>query len=73
MAEPQALSRDLDRLDAQLDSLEDAMAPLLTGLAARAAQLPLLDRAKLFSLTAYSIESLLFCASLFRDGPACTG
>ncbi|KAG5974081.1 hypothetical protein E4U58_003681 [Claviceps cyperi] len=51
---------DLDKLDCQLDKLEDALSPLLKGLNERASQLPLLDKAKLFSLTAYAIESLLF-------------
>ncbi|KHN98692.1 exosome-associated family protein [Metarhizium album ARSEF 1941] len=54
------ITPDLDRLDSQLDRLEDALAPLLRNLGDKASQLPLLDRAKLFSLTAYSIESLLF-------------
>jgi exosome complex protein LRP1 len=55
------ITPDLDKLDTQLDTLEDALAPLLKNLNEKASQLPLLDRAKLFSLTAYSIESLLFC------------
>ncbi len=61
MAESKGLVRDLDKLDVQLDNLEDALGPLLDGLDERASQLPLLDRAKLFSLSAYAIESLLFC------------
>ncbi|GJN67421.1 hypothetical protein PLIIFM63780_004860 [Purpureocillium lilacinum] len=60
MAESKGLVRDLDKLDVQLDNLEDALGPLLDGLDERASQLPLLDRAKLFSLSAYAIESLLF-------------
>lgn len=51
---------DLKRLDSQLDSLEEALQPLLDGLDDMS-QLPLLDKAKLYSLTAYAIESLLFC------------
>ena len=61
MAESKGLVRDLDKLDVQLDNLEDALGPLLDGLDEKASQLPLLDRAKLFSLSAYAIESLLFC------------
>ncbi|UNI24245.1 hypothetical protein JDV02_010008 [Purpureocillium takamizusanense] len=67
MAESKGLVRDLDKLDVQLDNLEDALGPLLEGLDERASQLPLLDRAKLFSLSAYAIESLLF-ASLKLQG-----
>lgn len=55
------ITSDLDRLDGQLDNLEDALKPLLGQLEDLSSQLPLLDKAKLFSLTAYSIESLLFC------------
>ncbi|KAI9163484.1 Exosome complex protein [Paramyrothecium foliicola] len=54
------ISRDLDKLDDQLDDLEDALEPLLGNLEELSSQLPLLDKAKLFSLAAYSIESLLF-------------
>lgn len=51
----------VEKLDSQLDKLEDALEPLLGNLSEMASQLPLLDRAKLYSLTAYAIESLLFC------------
>lgn len=61
MSDVKDITPDLDRLDSQLDNLEDALAPLLNNLNEKASQLPLLDKAKLFSLTAYSIESLLFC------------
>jgi exosome complex protein LRP1 len=57
------ISRDLDKLDDQLDDLEDALEPFLGNLEELSSQLPLLDKAKLFSLAAYSIESLLFCES----------
>ncbi|EFY86367.1 hypothetical protein J3458_009193 [Metarhizium acridum] len=60
MSDVKDITPDLDRLDSQLDNLEDALAPLLNNLNEKASQLPLLDKAKLFSLTAYSIESLLF-------------
>jgi exosome complex protein LRP1 len=55
------LTPDLDKLDDQLDSLEEVMKPLLGDVSEVASQLPLLDRAKLFVLTTYAIESLLFC------------
>ena len=61
MTDVKDLSPDLDRLDGQLDDLEEAMEPLLNNLQELSSQLPLLDKAKLFSLTAYAIESLLFC------------
>lgn len=61
MADVKDITRDLDKLDSQLDNLEEALAPLLGNLDELSSQLPLLDKAKLFSLAAYSIESLLFC------------
>ncbi|OAA60064.1 exosome-associated family protein [Cordyceps fumosorosea ARSEF 2679] len=60
MADVKDITRDLDKLDSQLDNLEEALAPLLGNLDELSSQLPLLDKAKLFSLAAYSIESLLF-------------
>ncbi|KAL7822737.1 Sas10/Utp3/C1D family protein [Trichoderma gracile] len=51
---------DVERLGSQLDGLEDALEPLLGNLSEMSSQLPLLDRAKLFSMAAYAIESLLF-------------
>ncbi|KAG5924203.1 hypothetical protein E4U61_001342 [Claviceps capensis] len=60
MSDVKDITPDLDKLDYQLDKLEDALSPLLKDLNERASQLPLLDKAKLFSLTAYAIESLLF-------------
>ncbi|OTA06429.1 hypothetical protein A9Z42_0071680 [Trichoderma parareesei] len=51
---------DVERLSSQLDGLEDALEPLLGNLSEMSSQLPLLDRAKLFSMAAYAIESLLF-------------
>lgn len=61
MTDVKDITRDLDKLDSQLDNLEDALAPLLGNIDEISSQLPLLDKAKLFSLAAYSIESLLFC------------
>ncbi|PHH66404.1 hypothetical protein CDD81_7459 [Ophiocordyceps australis] len=60
MADVKDITRNINKLDAQLDSLEDAIEPLLGDVGAMASQLPLLDKAKLFSLTAYALESLLF-------------
>jgi exosome complex protein LRP1 len=52
----------LERLDDEIDDLEEAAAPLLkTTISDTASKLPLLDKAKLYVLMTYSIESLLFC------------
>ncbi|EGU77106.1 hypothetical protein FOXB_12404 [Fusarium oxysporum f. sp. conglutinans Fo5176] len=61
MTDVKDITPDLDRLDNQLDDLEEKLQPLLGNLEGMASQLPLLDKAKLFSLTAYAIESLMFC------------
>ena len=60
MADVKDLTPDMERLDSHLDDLEDALQPLIRNLESMSSQLPLLDKAKLFSLAAYSIESLLF-------------
>lgn len=60
MSDVKNITPDLDRLEAQLDDLEEALGPLLDNMQAKASQLPLLDKSKLFSLSAYAIESLLF-------------
>lgn len=60
MADIKKITPEIDRLEDQLDDLDDALTPLLDGLEVKASQLPLLDRAKLFSLSAYAIETLLF-------------
>ncbi|KAI9904292.1 hypothetical protein N3K66_000821 [Trichothecium roseum] len=70
MGDVRDVNPDLDKMDSQLDKVEDALQPLLGNLAEVSSQLPLLDRAKLFALTAYSIESLLFCALKFSDADA---
>ncbi|KAJ4259671.1 hypothetical protein NW762_007601 [Fusarium torreyae] len=67
MTDVKDITPDLDRLDDQLDDLEEKLQPLLGNLEGMASQLPLLDKAKLFSLTAYAIESLLF-SSLKLEG-----
>ncbi|RGP71122.1 hypothetical protein FLONG3_7250 [Fusarium longipes] len=67
MADVKDITPDLDRLDDQLDDLEETLRPLLGNLEGMASELPLLDKAKLFSLTAYAIESLLF-SSLKLEG-----
>ncbi|RYP35156.1 hypothetical protein DL767_003933 [Monosporascus sp. MG133] len=50
----------IDRLDGELDTLEEVLSPLLGNVSDVASKLPLLDRAKLYVLVTYSIESMLF-------------
>ncbi|KAF4448107.1 hypothetical protein F53441_8423 [Fusarium austroafricanum] len=68
MTDVKDITPDLDRLDDQLDDLEEKLEPLLGNLEGMASQLPLLDKAKLFSLTAYAIESLLFSSLKLNEG-----
>lgn len=60
--EPQTDLPDLvEDLEVNIDELSDALQPLLsTPLHNTASSLPLLDKAKLYVLAAYAIESLLF-------------
>jgi len=52
----------LDILDEQIDDLKPAIEPLLKDTISGAAmQLPVVDKAKLYVLTSYVLESLLFC------------
>ncbi|KAI0468974.1 Sas10/Utp3/C1D family-domain-containing protein [Xylaria cf. heliscus] len=52
----------LERLDDAVDNLDDALQPLVNNMADVASKLPLLDKAKLYVLMTYSIESMLFSA-----------
>lgn len=55
----------LERLDDEIDDLEESLAPLAEpALSETASKLPLLDKAQLYVLVTYAIESLLFCKSL---------
>jgi len=52
----------IEKLEDDLDDLEDVLLPLIKEpLVEMAEKLPLLDRAKLYVLTTYAIESVLFC------------
>lgn len=54
----------LEALDDNIDALEAALAPLTKGaLADAASRLPLLDKAQLYVLVTYAIETVLFCQS----------
>ncbi|KAI1109524.1 Sas10/Utp3/C1D family-domain-containing protein [Nemania sp. NC0429] len=52
----------LERLDDAVDNLEEATQPLVDNMADIASKLPLLDKAKIYVLMTYSIESVLFSA-----------
>lgn len=58
------ISPYLDQLDGDLDNLEVALQPLMKDLDDVASKLPLLDKAKLYVLATYSIESTLYCEVL---------
>ena len=52
----------IDHLEDDINDLETVLGSLTTGTLSDTAQrLPLLDRAKLYALTTYAIESILFC------------
>lgn len=56
------LSGLVEQLDDNIDDLEEQLAPLLSAaFSATTKKLPVLDRAKLYVLVTYTIESLLFC------------
>lgn len=57
------LSPLLGQLEDNIEDLETALEPLLRkSLSEVSAKLPLLDKAKLYVLVTYAIESILFCA-----------
>ncbi|KAI1828442.1 Sas10/Utp3/C1D family-domain-containing protein [Xylaria intraflava] len=60
--DPTNIQPSLERLDDAVDNLEDALQPLIANMADVASKLPLLDKAKLYVLMTYSIESMLFSA-----------
>ena len=52
----------VDRLEDNIDDLEEALEPLLArSLEETSKKLPLLERAKLHALLTYTLESLIFC------------
>lgn len=54
----------IESLDDNIDDLEEALEPLLkSALSDTAGKLPLLDKAQLYVLVTYAIESVLFCMS----------
>jgi hypothetical protein len=54
----------IDELAENIDSLQEVITPVFKdAITQSAGRLPLLDRAKLYVLLAYSIESIIFCSS----------
>ena len=52
----------IEVLDDNIDDLEEALEPLLSSsLVDNAGRLPLLDKAQLYVIVTYAIESILFC------------
>lgn len=51
----------LEQLEEELSKAQDTLKPLLGDIGDISNKLPLLDKAKLYVLVAYTIESLLFC------------
>lgn len=51
----------LEQLEQELNKAQDVLKPLLGDIGDISSKLPLLDKAKLYVLVAYTIESLLFC------------
>lgn len=58
----------IDQLDENLDNLQDALKTILSkSLGELASDYPVLDRAKLYILVTYAIESAIFCKISFQD------
>ena len=51
----------LEQLEEELNKAQDTLKPLLGDIGDISSKLPLLDKAKLYVLVAYTVESLLFC------------
>lgn len=56
----------LERLDGDIDNLEEALQPILKGVSDLSSKLPLLEKAKLYVLATYALESMLFCMFLLH-------
>lgn len=63
--DPTAMVPMLEALDDNIDDVEEALSPLLkVALSDIAGRLPVLDKAQLYVLVTYAIESILFCRCL---------
>lgn len=58
------ISSHLDKLDGDVNKLEEVLKPILADLGEVASKLPLLDKAKLYVLATYAIENALFCKTI---------
>lgn len=57
----------LEQLEDNIEDVEDVLEPLFSQALSTAVQkMPVFDKAKLYVLIAYSIESLIFCTCIFR-------
>lgn len=54
------ITTQLSRLDGDIDKMQETVKPLIANLSEIAAKLPLLDKAKLYVLAVYTIETTLF-------------
>ena len=62
MDNPLKIEGMIDQLEDNLDTLQDALKTILSkSLTELAADYPVLDRAKLYILVTYAIESAIFC------------
>ncbi|KAK4174044.1 Sas10/Utp3/C1D family-domain-containing protein [Triangularia setosa] len=61
------VSPQLEKLDLDLDTLQEVLQPLLSDVGDVSSKMPLLDKAKLYVLVCYAIESLIF-SSLRLNG-----
>ena len=57
------ITPSLEKLNVDLDQLEAALKPVLGDVGDVSSKLPLLDKAKLYVMVTYAIESILFCES----------
>lgn len=57
------ITPSLEKLNVDLDQLEAALKPVLGDVGDVSSKLPLLDKAKLYVMVTYAIESIIFCES----------
>lgn len=55
------ITPELEQMDVDLDKLQEALQPLLGDVGDISSKLPLLDKAKLYVLVSYALESIIFC------------
>ena len=62
------ITPSLEKLNVDLDQLEAALKPVMGDVGEVSSKLPLLDKAKLYVMVTYAIESMLFCKSTQARG-----